>query len=195
MKRVLLYILIIMLCAFMSACKDDALPVSQTDNPNTAQESSVPETEGASLVYMDPELDMFILVPDGNWKYTKELYEGEAYFYPGNEDPRYSVNGFAISSQPKWEEGVEAVWQSCKQNLENLENFTWEQGMDIAVGKYNGYNYHFSAAGMTGDYIIWETESLVYICSLSSDENNYESNYALIIETLGSFKPLGDVKG
>lgn len=162
----------------------------QSAQPSPAEtQSAPPGFTGEAIVYIDPEIDMFIMVPDAAWKYTKELYEGEVYFYPGNEDPTVSPNGFAISSQQKWEGGIKAVWESWEPSLrQQIDGFKWNEEDDITVGNYTGCRYHFTSTAMDGDFILWETDDLLYICSFSADKQAYGAYYALLADALGSFK-------
>lgn len=174
---------------------DSVLPTLESAQPTPAETGNTAPDDavGAALAYMDPSIDIFIVVPDAAWKYTKELYEGEVYFYPGDEDPTASPNGFAISSQKKQDGGIEAVWESWEPSLESqIDGFAWKREDDITIGSYTGCRYHFTATNFTGDYIFWETDALLYICSLSSDEDSYDTNYAVLAGALGSFKTLDE---
>jgi hypothetical protein len=199
MKKILLIICISALCICSASCLSIAknLPQNSMEISGKQPEQSaepLPEETAVALVYMDTSIDMFISVNDGTWKYTKEMYPGEVYFYPGDEDPAVSPNGFAISSQPK-SGGIEAVWESWEPSLEQkIEGFDWNKEQDITVGNYTGSRYHFTASAMVGDHIFWETDKLLYICSLSSDKESYDANYALLADALGSFKTLGEVQ-
>jgi hypothetical protein len=178
----------------MESAKPKDNTQSQSAQPSPAEtQSAPPGFTGEAIVYIDPEIDMFIMVPDATWKYTKELYEGEVYFYPGNEDPTVSPNGFAISSQQKWEEGIKAVWESWEPSLrQHIDSFEWNEEDDVTVGNYTGCRYHFTSTAMDGDFILWEIDDLLYICSFSSDKQTYGEYYTLLVDALGSFKTFGE---
>lgn len=147
------------------------------------------DVEEEVLIYLDPDIDMFIMIDSTGWEYTKSLYEGEVYFYPKDKNPTKSITGFAISSQEKWGVPIEEVWNSIKKNLSaNMNGLEWNKEESLSIGNYIGDRYHFWNSKITGDYFIWETQDLLYICSLAAEQDEYQSTYDLLIESLKSFK-------
>ena len=220
MKKALTVLLIIVVCIFSASCikitndgpasavsyeAEESKPAMESAEPGSSlqpqsasplvETESPPEVAGEALAYIDPDIDIFILVPDATWKYTKELYEGEVYFYPGEEDPTVSPNGFAISSQQKTDGGTKAGWESWEPSLrQQIDGFEWNEEDDVTVGSYTGSRYHFASSLMDGDFIFWETDDLLYICSFSADKQTYGAYYALLADALGSFKTLDETR-
>ncbi len=190
MRKIIFMVLVLVLVLFTTACFNGIQDIKETVSASAGE-----DTSGGALAYMDPKIDMFLLVDSADWVYTKELYEGEVYFYPKDENPMASYNGFAISSQKKGNGTVEQYWEMVKNNLKSsIPGFKWNKEDDINVGKYIGCRYHFLGDEFTGDYIFWETDSSLYICSFTSYPDDYDANYELLVNSLGSFKTLEEVQ-
>ena len=212
MKRIIM--LAIILCVALSGCvkPDNAINTGNTDEATTAsqpseqlnilpsgspiEEQAEPsEPQVGSLLYADPEIDLFVMVKSPDWVYTKQLYEGEAYFYPKDENPVSSPNGFAISSQELPDASIDKIWSETADTLKSqLKDFEWQSEDPIDIGDYTGYRYHFTGSGIFGDYLYWETDKLLYICSFTSNEDVYETNFAILADSLNTFKVLNDMK-
>lgn len=195
MRKIILISFVIALSICATACfNGEIAEVNETAASGSNATSTPPAdkiSEGA-LVYMDPKIDMFLMVDSVDWVYTKELYEGQVFFHPKNENPMATYNGFSISSQEAGNSTIEQLWDNVKSGFEaSIPGFEWNQEDNIEVGSYTGYRYHFSGDEFTGDYIFWETEAKLYICSLTSFPNDYEDNAELLIRSLKSFKTLG----
>lgn len=160
----------------------------------TSQQDTSADQREIFMGYLDPEIDIILLIPSTEWLYTKELYEGEVYFYPKKSTIRNYYSGFAISSDEKNACTIEYLWDLVCENFEsNTSVFEWELLDDIPVGLYTGQRYHFSTDQFVGDYIFWETEERIYICSFTSSETLYEKDFSLLESSLESFQVYSDV--
>lgn len=191
MKKLSLILILVLVCAVAASCvKPDVTEPTPSTTP--AQSS---DTQAVALLYMDPSIDMFLTVNAPDWVYTKELYEGEAYFYPKAENPANSPNGFAISSEKLPDKTIDEVWAVEEGILQsNLQDFKWDKEDNIDVGGLTGYRYHFTGSGITGDYLYWETDKLLYTCSFTSSEDKYETNFAMLRDSLKTFQVLSEMK-
>lgn len=210
MRKIILILFIIALSICAIACfngaSDNEEALSSSNHTTTESASMVPTTtapadsasdeqSGGVLAYMDPKIDMLLLVSSVDWVYTKELYEGQVYFYPKDENPMASYNGFAISSQEAGNSTIEQVWNNIKSSFENsIPGFEWSQVESVEVGNYTGYRYHFAGDEFTGDYIFWETGERLYTCSFTSSPDDYDANAKLLISSLESFQTLSEVE-
>lgn len=192
MKKTFLLILAVALCLGAAACGE----TTEEQPEETQSPASEPTlSEAVALVYADPKFDMSITVASGDWIYTKMLYEGEVYFYPADKNPLVCPTGFAISSQPKWGAPLSAVWEAVIPNLNaSIENFEWQQEETLSVGTYSAERYHFFGTGIAGDYIIWETEELLFICSLTAEIPDYQSSFDMLAQSLKSFQVLSEME-
>ncbi len=181
MRKIILVLLVFALLLCASACKS----IDQMGNisPDTDKQD-----EG-SLMYMDPQIDMLLIVKSIDWVYTKELYEGAVFFHPRNKPPQLFNTGFAISSQEKWDAPIDDVWEAVKLNLSSsIQGFEWQREELVEVGDYSADRYHFWGEGIFGDYVIWETQNLLYICSLTAEQEDYQGAIDLLIESLNRLK-------
>lgn len=192
MKKIILVTIALIICLFAAACGNTSED-AQASASKTEESNNIPTNEVA-LVYTDPEIDLSIMVYESDWIYTKELYPGEVFFYPKDKDPTKTKTGFAISSQVKGDgTDVEKTWDIAKNSLEKeIRGLTTKHEEEVKAGEYIAKRYHFSGFAkdgkeMIGDYFLWMTDSRLYICSFTSEED-YDKNLEIVINSLNSFK-------
>lgn len=203
MKKALLLAMMLLLLICVISCQksDDKKIVEDEPDEADVQETQAVEElplsevfEEVSFLYTDADFDLFIMIDSSKLAYTKELYPGSVYFYPADTDPETSPNGFALSSQEITELPLTDAWEASRPNLEaTIAGFEWIQEEPVNVGIYTGERYHFWGEGARGDYIIWETQSLLYTCSLTAQEADYYKYLDLVLESLETFSALSEM--
>jgi hypothetical protein len=151
------------------------------------------EVTDEALVYLDPDINIFITIDAAGWTYTKELYPGEVYFYPEGGDPAASPTGIAISSQSPGTNAAQ-MGDVLHDNLAAaLGDVTWEPAGEVSVGAYTGALYRFTADDIAGCYVCWETDARLYIGSLTTPPDTYGEMEAMLLRSLKSFLTLEEI--
>ncbi len=211
-KNILIALLIISTMIFSTSCgddnadikADDEVKIEDIDDEKVVDDETVDDAiagEEISLMYMDPNIDMFLNVDAPGWRYQKDNASGTAYFIPIDYDGR---SMFAISANTQ-REGVVAddeldafidyMWDLSLQNLNtSFSSFEWEQKANIEVGAYSATRFHFIGTSkdvyqeIEGDYFFWWTDKKLYICSLTALPEKYDDYFNMLESSLKSFK-------
>lgn len=157
---------------------------SSSPTPSPApQESEAPKSgipEGgyaASVLYMDPEMKMMIMLKSPDWTYEKDHESGQVYFFNENEGMVSGnvISMSAISYQGAGETYIEDIWGGMKAGLSELD-VTYEARIPVQAGELKGYQYAYTMKieGVTyyASFSAWYTEELMYICTASANEAN-----------------------
>lgn len=205
MKKALLWVLILLLCVCAAACteksentnQEDPLPTDTEPTPVHEPQMNVPVGEvfdEVSFLYIDSELDMVLVIDSSKWAYTKELMPASVFFYPQNTGSETSPYGFLISAQEKADAPLSDAFEAARPGIEAMAaGFEWIQDEPVNVGIYMGERYHFWGEGIKGDYIIWETQNLLYTCSLTAQDADYNSYIGLLLDSLETFYVISEM--
>ena len=205
MKKALLWVMILLLCVCAAACteksdntiQEDELPTDIEPTPEHEPEMDVlvgEVFEEVSFLYTDSELDMVLVIDSSKWAYTKELLPGSVFFYPQDTGSQTSPYGFAISTHEKTDAPLSDAWETAKPGIEaETTGFEWIQDEPVNVGIYMGERYHFWGEGIKGDYIIWETQNLLYTCCLTAQEADYNHYIGLLLDSLETFYVISEM--
>ena len=197
--------MILLLCVCAVACTEKSDNTNQEDElleeieptPEHEPQMNVPVGEvfeEVSFLYTDSELDMVLVIDSSKWAYTKELLPGSVFFYPQDTGSETSPYGFTISAHEKADAPLSDAWETARPGIEAIATgFVWIQDEPVNVGIYVGERYQFWGEGIKGDYIIWETQSLLYTCSFTAQDSNYNDYLGLLLDSLETFYVISEM--
>ncbi len=207
-KKALLSIVVIIFviatcsCGFLSS--KESANVSETEQKEDDFDTVDVE---AGFSYLDPNIDMSLLIAAPGWRYQKDEEAGMVIFYMPEEYD--GLTSFAISSNTKKGNGMSdndldsVIDQMGYESNEIVESFVtsvdWKEVDSIKAGNYTARRFSYtgklksSDENVHGDYFFWWTKDRLYTCSSVTFEDIYEEYYLILKEALLTFKTYDEI--
>jgi len=162
----------------------------------------------AAFSYLDPKIDMSLIISESGWRYEKDDEAGMVIFY---EKADYDgLTSFAISSNTKREEEmteadleeiIDYMGEESKSIIQNgTASVDWNEADPIMVGIYDARRFSYTGklkstgSDVRGDYIFWWTPDRLYICSFIAFEDVYQTNNIILINALDTFRTYDEIE-
>lgn len=155
--------------------------------PVSTIEPTPEQTSVNGLVYEDA--DMHIVIDEQGWSYTGGLVPGDVIFAQTGEDATTIGATIMIDRQEKGSCLMElAEWKRHWFGSGGGEQLIWTEPQALSVGKYSGQMECCSNDLVYGCSVVWETETLLYSCTMSCDLDESIYIQDLLVRMLETFK-------
>lgn len=179
-------------CGFLSRKQEDDFDISEAE---------------AAFSYLDPEIDISLMIDAPGWRYKKDDEAGMVIFYePEDYD---GLTSFAISSNTKREEAmteadlseiIDYMGEASRSNLTaGIKSLLWENADPEMAGKYEAARFTYTGvlkstgSKIAGDYLFWWTDERLYICSFIAFVDIYDSYFEILTASLDTFKTYAEL--
>lgn len=180
-------------CDFLNKNKEDGFDMSEAE---------------AAFSYLDPQIDISLLISAPGWRYEKDDDAGMVVFY--EKEDYDGLTSFAISSNIKredemtetdLEEIIDYMGEDSKVIIQNgIASVDWNEADPLMVGNYDARRFSYTGklkstgSDVRGDYIFWWTSDRLYICSFIAFDDIYDTNYIILINALDTFKTYAEIE-
>jgi hypothetical protein len=177
-------------------------------NRNSENDFDISEAE-AGFSYLDPEIDISLMINAPGWRYQKDDEARMVLFYePEDYD---GLSSFAISSNTQredemtdadLEEIIDYMGEASRSSLlDGIKSLVWENADPVMAGKYEAARYTYTGelkstgSKIAGDYLFWWTDERLYICSFITFSDIYDSYFGILTNSLATFKTYAETEG